>query len=280
MTLNMPYDEVIERVVKETDLSKDEVIKRIDEKVEELGGLITLEGAAHIIARELEINLYDSQQLQKHQPTKISDLMDGMNNVTITAIIKHIYDPKSFTRKDGSQGAVQNAQLVDKTGFCRIVLWDDQIRQFTDYGIKPGDIIRISGAFVKESKFDGVKELSLNSRTQIESAPKNIDKEDFPDTLLDVMKIKDLTLNQNDVELIGQVTAIRPVSTFNKKDGSEGSVASVEIADESGKVRITLWDEKAVSISQYKTSDILEVVGGYTRQGLNGTIEVHLGKNG
>ncbi|MBN1328543.1 MAG: DUF2240 family protein [Candidatus Heimdallarchaeota archaeon] len=280
MTLNMPYDEVVERIVSETNLSKDEVIKRINDKVDELGGLITLEGAAHIIARELEINLYDSQQIQKLQPTKISELIDGMNNVTITAMIKHVYEPKSFSRNDGTQGAVQNAQLVDKTGFCRLVLWDDQIRQFNDYGISRGDIIRISGAFVKESKFDSVKELSLNSRSQIDTDPKGINEKDYPGSLLEQQKIKNLSINQFDVELLGKITAIKPASNFSKKDGSEGSVSSLEIADETGKVRITLWDTKAEEIIKFKVTDIVEIVGGYTRQGMNGTIEVHLGKNG
>ncbi|HUT82185.1 MAG TPA: DUF2240 family protein [Candidatus Bathyarchaeia archaeon] len=280
MTLNMPYDEVVERIVSEINLSKDEVIKRINDKVDELGGLITLEGAAHIIARELEINLYDSQQIQKPQPTKISELIDGMNNVTITAMIKHVFEPKSFSRNDGTQGAVQNAQLIDKSGFCRLVLWDDQIRQFNDYGISQGDIIRISSAFVKESKFDGVKELSLNSRSQIDTELKDINKKEFPESLLDFLKIKNISLNQFDVELLGQIIAIKPVSNFTKKDGSEGSVSSIEIADETGKIRITLWDNKADEINNFKISDIVEIVGGYTRQGMNGIVEVHLGKNG
>jgi len=163
MTLNMPYEEVVKKIVSETDLSEEEVVKRINDKVEELGGLITLEGAAHIIARELEINLYDSQETKKLQPTKTKDLMDGMNNVTITALVKRIYNPKTFTRNDGSAGAVQNILLVDDVGTCRLVLWDDQIRQFKDYGISRGDIIQISGAFVKANKYDKQMELSLTN---------------------------------------------------------------------------------------------------------------------
>ena len=280
MTLNMPYDEVVERITSETELSKDEIIKRINEKVKELGGLITLEGAAHIIARELEINLYESQQIQKPQPTSISDLMGGMNNVTITAMIKHVYDPKTFTRNDGTQGAVQNAHLLDKTGFCRLVLWDDQIRQFTDYGLSSGDIIKINGAYVKESKFDQVKEINLSSRSQIETDPKDIVKEDFPKSLLDSKKISGLLLGEVDVDLIGKITAIRPVSTFTRKDGSEGQVSSLEIADETGKIKITLWDTIAESVKNYKVEEIIEIIGGYVRKGISNTIEVHLGKNG
>jgi len=280
MTLNMPYEEVVKKIISETELSEEEVIKRINEKVEELGGLITLEGAAHIIARELEINLYDSQGTNKLQPTKSKDLIDGMNNVTITALVKRIYEPKTFTRNDGSVGAVQNILLIDDVGTCRLVLWDDQIRQFKDYGISRGDIIQVSGAFVRANKYDKQMELSLSSRSQIEPNPPNIDEKAFPNTLLSYQKIKDLKLGQFDVELLGKITSIKPMSTFSKKDGSEGRVASLEIADPTGKTRITLWDSLAETIETYQEGEIVEIVGGYTRSGLNDLIEVHLGKNG
>jgi replication factor A1 len=280
MTLNMPYDEVVKRIVEETNLSKEEVIQRIDEKVKELGGLITLEGAAHIIARELEVNLYNSQPAQKPKPITISDLMDGMNNVSITAMIRTIYEPKVFTKKDGSQGAVQNIHLLDKSGDCRLVLWDDQIRQFNDVGLSKGDIIHIDGAYVKESKFDGIKELSLSSRSQIELNPKNVKKEAFPETLLEPPKIENIKLGQTDIELIGQISNIRPRSTFNRKDGSEGQVASLELADETGKIKVTLWDDQTDIIDVLKEGNVVTLVGGYSREGLNNSVEIHLSRNG
>ncbi|HUU79708.1 MAG TPA: DUF2240 family protein [candidate division Zixibacteria bacterium] len=280
MTLNMPYDEVVKRIVAETDLSKEEVIEKINEKVKELGSLITPEGAAHIIARELEINLYDSQSIKKPQPTSISDLMGGMNNVTITALVKGVYEPKNFSRSDGTQGAVQNLHLIDKTGYCRLVLWDTQIGQFGDMGISKGTILRISGAFVKESQFDKVKEISLSSRSQIEIDPKDAKKSNFPESLLSFQKINTMQLGLTDVELVGRIVAIRPISSFTKKDGSEGQISAIEIADETGKIKITLWDDKADIIENLKIDNVIEVLGGYTRQGLNDSIEVHLGKNG
>ncbi|NHJ40479.1 MAG: DUF2240 family protein [Asgard group archaeon] len=281
MTLNMPYEEIVEKIVNESNLSKEEVIKKINDKVDELGGLITHDGAAHIIARDLEINLYNSQQIEKPKPTKINELISGMNNVTVTAMIKHAYEPNLFTRNnDGSQGAVQNIHLVDKTGYCRLVLWDDQIRQFNDMGVSRGDIIRILGVFVKESKFDGIKELSLSSRTQIDLNPKDANKKEFPESLLAHLKIQELEENQVDVELIGKITATRSPSSFTKKTGGEGIVASLEVADETGKVKITLWDQNAEIANNYKINDVIEIIGGYTRKGIYGTIEVHLGKNG
>ncbi|MFW9922226.1 MAG: DUF2240 family protein [Candidatus Thorarchaeota archaeon] len=280
MTLNMPYEKVIERIIAETDLSKEEVIEKINQKVKELGSLITPEGAAHIIARELEINLYDSQPIKQFQPTKIADLIAGMNNVVITALVKSIYEPKVFSRSDGTQGAVQNILLIDKTGNCRLVLWDDQIRQFVDMGVDKKTIIRISGTFVKESKYDGIKELSLSSRSHIEINPKDVNIKEYPDTLLASKSISDLILGLNDLDILGKITALRPVNTFTKKDNTEGSVSSIEIADKTGKIKLTLWDTNAELVENFKIDDVIEITGGYTRQGLGNTIEIHLGKDG
>ncbi|MBD3192071.1 MAG: DUF2240 family protein [Candidatus Heimdallarchaeota archaeon] len=279
MSLNMPFDKVVEKIIAETGLSKEEVHQRIDEKVKELGGLITLEGAAHIIARELEINLYDEQAVEQPKPTTIDELLSGMNNISIRVMIKNVYPVKKFTRKDGTPGAVQNIVLVDKTGKCRLVLWDEQIRAFKELDFTRGDVIEIKGAFVKESKFDELKELSLSSRSNIDE-PKNINQEQFPNALLKPKQISELTPELTDVEVIGKIIAVGQINHFKRKDNSEGQVASLEIADESGKIRVTLWDQRAEEIHNYKVDDIIRIVGGYTRKGIKDTLEIHLGRNG
>lgn len=279
MSLNMPFDKVVEKIIAETGLSKEEVHQRIDEKVKELGGLITLEGAAHIIARELEINLYDQQVMEQPKPTTINELLSGMNNISIRVLIKNVYPIKTFTRKDGTQGAVQNIVLVDKTGKCRLVLWDEQIRAFKELDFDRGDIIEIKGAFVKESKFDELKELSLSSRSQIDE-PKDVNREQFPTSLLKPKQISELKPELTDVEIIGKIIAVGQINQFTRKDNSEGQVASLEIADETGKIRVTLWDQKAEEINNYVIDDIIRIVGGYTRQGIKNSLEIHLGRNG
>jgi replication factor A1 len=98
--------------------------------------------------------------------------------------------------------------------------------------------------------------------------------------LLECEKINELTENSHDIELLGKITAKSSINHFTRKDGSEGTVASFEIVDETGKIRITLWDEMALSIDNYQINDIVRVIGGRTRVGMNNNLEVHLGKKG
>ena len=55
--IKVPYDEVVEKIVSETELSKEDVDDKVKIKMDQLSGLISKEGAAHIIANELNVTL-------------------------------------------------------------------------------------------------------------------------------------------------------------------------------------------------------------------------------
>lgn len=52
-----------------------------------------------------------------------------------------------------------------------------------------------------------------------------------------------------DIELIeGKVSAVYPQKTFNRKDGSTGSVQNILIEDDTGKIRCVLWDRAELEV--------------------------------
>ena len=51
-------------------------------------------------------------------------------------------------------------------------------------------------------------------------------------------------------------------------------IPTTKVIPPGGKIKITLWDTVAESIKNYKVEEIIEIVGGYTRQGLNNSLEV------
>ena len=46
----MDFEELVMRIIKASNLSRDDVLARINAKVSELSGLVSKRGAAHIIA--------------------------------------------------------------------------------------------------------------------------------------------------------------------------------------------------------------------------------------
>ncbi|MCE7744383.1 MAG: DUF2240 family protein [Candidatus Heimdallarchaeota archaeon] len=185
----MPYEKVVERIVKETQYSEKKVKKLVREKIKELGGLITHDGAAHIIARDLGINLYDSLQTSKPRLVTIGNLIGGMYNISQIALIKEIQKAKSYIREDITQGKVQHVTLIDKSATCRLVLWDDQIKHFNDLKLQSGTIIGIINAYTQENFNDQVIEIHLSNRSQIKTDIPDVAKVDFPKSLLKVDKL-------------------------------------------------------------------------------------------
>ena len=88
--ISFSLEEIIDKIISETKISKKELEERIRVKREELGGLITEEGAAHIVASELGIDLFKDQKLSTTQ-LFIKDLIPGMNNISVIGRVMKIY---------------------------------------------------------------------------------------------------------------------------------------------------------------------------------------------
>ena len=55
-------------------------------------------------------------------------------------------------------------------------------------------------------------------------------------------KIADIK-DREEVSAVVRVTKVNDVKTFNKRTGGQGKVRNLEIEDDSGNCRLTLWDE-------------------------------------
>jgi len=137
-------EEIAEKICEHTGLSRSKVTQLIEEKEEELSGLVSKEGAAYIVARELGISLLRESKKQ----AKIKNLSEGMASVELVARVVRISETRTF-EKEGSSGSVVNLVLGDETGMIRLSLWNDEIDLINDMGIKEGDAIRVSRGYVK-----------------------------------------------------------------------------------------------------------------------------------
>ena len=96
------------------------------------------------------------------------------------------------------------------------------------------------------------------------------------------IKIKNLVSGLNDVTITGRATAIYPVQTFSRNDGTQGKVARLSLADETGDLKLVLWDENTNLVEQgmIKQGQIIKVLHAYVRESFNGKLELHLGRKG
>lgn len=93
------------------------------------------------------------------------------------------------------------------------------------------------------------------------------------------VRIHNLVSGLNDVTLTGRVVVTWPIQEFQRRDGSQGKVTRITLADRTGRVRCAVWDKKADELS--KAADLqgklLRISHGYTREGLSGEPELHAG---
>lgn len=148
--------DIVKEISKSSGLSDQEVKKKVEEKQTELSGLVSPEGAAYIVGRELGVNLLKEA---KRRALKIENVIPGMRSVDIIGKVVEISEKRDFEKR-GRSGSVVNVTLGDETGSLRFSLWNDEIKLLEKLEVKPGDVLKITGGYVKENRMGG-SEVSL-----------------------------------------------------------------------------------------------------------------------
>jgi replication factor A1 len=252
----------------DTDVPLEEFQEAVEDKVEQMGGLADEETAAMLIAHELK----------DEEVNGIADIEPGMDEVKFLGKIVSIGELREFERddEDAEDGYVVNMEVADSTGRIRISMWDQQAisavgdPEGEQYGqLDVGDVLRIAGR--PKDGYNGV-EVSVDKAEP--DAEAEVDVE-----VLDVYRVEDLTLGLSDVNLKGKILDVGTVRTFDRDDGSEGRVSNIAVGDPTGRIRVTMWDEKADRVEDLQSGTSVEIVDGYVKE-RDGSLELHVGSRG
>ena len=274
MSSQRSLKEIIEIISNETNLGKEEIHKRINDKMEELGEFVTELGAAHIVAREMSVDLSSEPPIQVQSQLTIDQLVPELTSVTILGRILRIYDQHTFKKKDGSDGVLQSILIEDKTGKVRVVFWDQIVSELQNKSAKVGDPIRILNGYTKLGRDQSV-EVHLGIRSQVQIRPSGIDEAKLPDAQSMLVKIKDVKGDEIDLSLVVKITQIDDLLEFERSDGTKGKKRGLLVGDETGEIYVNFWNEKVDSVEDLTLGDIVEIVGLAAKEGLRGSIELH-----
>jgi replication factor A1 len=92
-------------------------------------------------------------------------------------------------------------------------------------------------------------------------------------------KIGDLREGGGSVNVAAKVSQVGEARSFVRRDGGEGRVVNVLVGDDTGTVRLSLWDDDVDLAAEMKPGDVLVVKNGYTRSGFGG-VELSSGHSG
>ena len=102
---------------------------------------------------------------------------------------------------------------------------------------------------------------------------------DYDDFTIDISEVKESMTN---IVLLGKILKVFQAREFARKDGSTGAVCSFSLGDSTKTVKIVLWDDhaKAAKNEYFRVNELVRVIGGYSKAGKSGNLEVHLGRKG
>ena len=266
--IDIPFDEAVTRIHEETGLSISEIQSRINSKLQQLSGLVSKDGAAHIIANELGVQL--TPRAQAGGEMKIKDITLQSRNLVVVGRIVKKYDVKAFN-KNGRAGKVASLLLGDETGVTRVVFWNDQVDVFEE--LQDGDVLVVKNPFVKQSYMQDRLELQLNTQSAIVVNPEGVSvaqrefqRQERPPAVQKY--IKDLQGNEENVELIATIVQVYDPRFFdacpkcNRKligenqCGEHGEVVGVLnfsmsafLDDGTGNIRASFWKQQAIKLT-------------------------------
>jgi replication factor A1 len=204
---------------------------------------------------------------------KIKDIKDGMGDLNLAGKVLEISEVRTFRKKDGSNGKVGNLLLGDDTGTVRVTLWDEKTEFLNQ--LEFGDTVELNNAYARENAFTQKVELQIGNQSIIRKSDKKVEYEE------QFTPVADIKADMNNINISGRVLDISEIRTFEKKDGSAGRVGNLLLGDSTGKIRLTLWDEKTDFLDEVDFDATVEVFQAYSKENaFSQQVELNLGSRG
>ena len=198
--IKIPYEQIIEKIKAESDISEEDLNEKINAKMKQLSGLISKEGAAHIVANELGIKLFDNVTGK----LQIKNIVPGLRNVETVGKVLQAYELREFNTNN-RQGKVASFLMADETGKIRVVMWGSQADNINN--LKEGTIVKIIGSYVKEN--NNYNELHLNDKSKLIIDPLG-EKVEVKEIAFESERkaINELKENDNSAEILATIVQV------------------------------------------------------------------------
>ncbi|MFH1065124.1 MAG: hypothetical protein V1734_01310 [Nanoarchaeota archaeon] len=162
----MSYEHIKAKIKDATNISEADIDLKVNDKLKQLSDLISKEGAAHIVANDLGVKIF---QPMKQGRMKVSELIPMQRNVEVLVRVVKNYGIRNFKteKKEGRNAAFLAG---DESGIIRTTVWDEPVIKQLET-VKENDIVLIKGAYIREN--NGYKELHLGTGSSVALNPAN-----------------------------------------------------------------------------------------------------------
>ncbi len=280
---NTPDEGIMEGVKKLANLlgkSENEILSLMNKKKDEMGGLINDYGALSGVASDFGVRISELTDENNISFSKIKDVLVKREiSVNVIGRVKRVFPVKDFQRKDGTAGKVARIIISDETGEIPVVLWDAHSE--ISNRVKFNDIVQLIKGNTKVSTFNELErvEINLTSFSIVDINPESGDaKTKIPEISERIQTIKEVKEKTKDdkipVCVIGRIISDIESNEFERVDGSKGVRSPFFIEDETGTIRIIVWDDMKDNKDKGINFGCLVKVRGMAKRGMLGDVEI------
>nr|MCK4929888.1 hypothetical protein [Nanoarchaeota archaeon] len=269
--INMPLPQIKERISQKTGLSDEEINQKIKAKLKQLPGLISEQGAAHIVANELGVKLFEiGEKLQ------IKNILAGMRNVDVIGKVLQKYELREFQTEKRS-GKVANMLIGDETGIIRVVMWNNQAELINQ--LNEGDVVKVRGGYVRDN--NGRNEIHLSEMSKLIINPSGVEVDVKPYTPPVVVRksLADIKEDDANVEILATIVQVFDINFFEvcpqcnkrirlkdegfacpthgKVEPGYNYVLNLYLDDGSDNIRVVFWRQQAEQLLGMDKSQVM-----------------------
>jgi ssDNA-binding replication factor A large subunit len=276
-------EDLMKELIEKSGKNSEEIKKLIDDKVNELSGLVSEEGAIYIIANELGIRLESEKPKKKIETLKLEEINEPNMQVSFYGKVLKKYDLINFTSQKGNQGSVQSILIGDESGIKRVTFWNENTEKLKE--IENNDLIKIENAYTRENSQNPERiDIHFSQYSELEKNPEGIKIEvkkienEFTPTK---KKINEIEENDKNIELFGLITDFDIPRYYNacpecfKKVFQEEDkqicpnheeveaikvpIVNLTIDDGTGNISIVGFRDRAEKITQLTSDEIIKL---------------------
>jgi len=243
------WDEKVDLILKEGDITGKTITIRHGYTRAGLGGEVELNAGERgeiVITSETAIP-------ETVATTLIADINEPVIELNLLGVIHSTPRFYEFDR-DGQKGTVLRTVLADSTGSIPLVAWNERAEELRY--LKRGHVLRIQGGRLRRHS-SGRLEIHLETRaraTLLEVTPESLK---LPEVRF--CKISELKPSLPTVNLIGRIVGIGDPQQVQRKSGETVGIARMLVADETGMISVSLWDDKAELALKLKVGDTIRI---------------------
>lgn len=247
------------------ELGRADVEDRIRQKKDKIGaGYLTDQGALFLIASDLGIELAEPLKVEMG----LKGLYSGAKEISLETRLLNMSPPKQYSRKDGTPFMLRTMTVYDSDARASVKLWDEKANLPGLNELKPGDLIKIIKAYVKND-LDGSPAINVGSGATIEQTDTESSIPSIDSITIDVSEVKE---DQKDLVVSGLISGQIGSIQFTNSRGEPGKGLRLGLRGSDGKTtRVVIWGKDESDLPAVIPADSkVRLLGVRTKAGQQG----------